>query len=56
MTPDRIIALARGSNGFVVSRNTQESTVKIVQRLIDDNKLTVSDRFERGQGVRLRAN
>ena len=53
MTKDRILTLARQPNGYVVTQNTHEDTLKRIATMCHANELRVTERFQGGQGCRL---
>jgi len=53
MTKDRIMSLAREGRGFILGRNTQERTMRLVTELLQDKKLRIKERFAHGDGVRV---
>ncbi len=53
MTKDRILNLAREQQGFVLGRNTQERTVRLVSEMIGDKQLRIKERFANGDGCRV---
>ena len=55
MTKGEILSRARDLNGYVVTKNTHQETIKLIEEMCDDKILRVSDRFQHGTGCRLRA-
>ncbi len=55
MTKGEILSRARDLNGYVVTKNTHQATIKLIEEMCDDKILRVSDRFQKGMGCRLRA-
>jgi len=53
MDKSRIMTLAREGRGFILGRNTQERTMRLVTELLKDNKLVIKERFSQGDGVRV---
>lgn len=53
MSRDRIMTLAREGRGFILGRNTQESTVKLVAGLLREGKLRIAEQFKPGDGCRV---
>lgn len=53
MTKDTILSRARDIRGFVVTQNTKERTLRLVEELLASSQLKVVERFQNGHGCRL---